>query len=213
MSSHPKKYFKYLRQQHLKSFFKHGDIRISTLHDFQSNEKYSHHILDEEEGVKSIHKLINWHGGPDDQPAFDRKFFSVGAQNVTIKNILVQEESKSQNVYIYSVSASFSIEIMKKMNPDYDACFVILDPDKFFQNIATKIQNRITECVFGACHYIERNLPYDERHNIHPAWIKDPVYSYQEEYRMIMSPKSSDIEPFNIKSEHATKFCKPYYIA
>ena len=131
---------------------------------------------------------------------------------MTIENMLVREQRRSPNCFIYSLSALFSTEIMKEMNPEYDACFIILKPDKFFHEIAKKLQNKISEWAFGPCHYIDRHLPPDKQHNIHPAWIKEPEYSYQEEYRMIMFPTMNEIEPFYIKSKYATKFCKAYYI-
>jgi hypothetical protein len=213
MPNVPRKFYKYMKQEHLRSFFRNGDIRIGTLHDFQSNEKHNYQILDSEEGIKSANKVINWSGGPDDQPAFDRKFFRVGADNVTIKNILLMEEIRSPNCFIFSVSASFSVEVMKKMNPGYDACIAILKPYEFFREIANNLQDKISKWAFGPCYYITRNLPHDKQHNIHPAWIKDPEYSYQEEYRMIMIPNIDEIQPLFIKTKYATKFCKPHYIA
>ena len=208
-----RKFYKYIKQEHLRSFFKNGNIRIGTLHDFQSKEIHNYQILDNEEGIKSANKVINWRGGPKDQPAFDRKFIRVSADNVTIKNVLVREEIKSPNFYIFSVSGSFSIEIMKKMNPEYDACIAILKLEQFFRAIAKKLQDKISKWIFGPCHYITRHLPHNEQHNIHPAWIKDPEYRYQDEYRMIMIPNSNEIQPLFIKSKYATRFCKPHYIA
>jgi hypothetical protein len=52
MPNVPKKFFKYLKQEHLRLFFKDGDMHIGTLYDFQKSEQHSYQILDKEEGGK-----------------------------------------------------------------------------------------------------------------------------------------------------------------
>lgn len=210
MASAPEIYYKYLKRKYLQKFFSTGEIRIGTLFDFQNEERHGSEIGDDEEGVKSANKVINWVGGPKDQPEFDKKFVDVRANNVTIENVLVREETRSENLYVFSVSGTFSLEIMKKMNPEFDACIAIKKPKRFLQAIEKKMKSKTVS--FGRCIYSNRHMPHDRQHQAHPGWLKDPKYEYQDEYRLLMTTELKDIEPISIYCRHATRFCSIQYL-
>ena len=214
MTSAPKIYYKYLKHEYLQKFFASGVIRIGTLFDFRNEEMHGTQIGDDEEGVKSANKVINWFGGPKDQPEFDKKFINVQEDYVRITNISVREETRSDNLYVFSVSGTFSLEIMKKMNPEYDACIAIEKPKRFFQAIAIRMKSRAHHSVFGRCVYSNRHMPHDQQHQAHPGWLKDPEYEYQDEYRLLMTTKLNEIEPINIYCKYAAKnYCSIKYMA
>lgn len=206
-------YYKYLRWEHLHSFFSTGEIRIGTMFDYQNLEKHGAEVGDDEEGITTASKVVNWAGGPGKQPEFDKKFINVQADDVTISNILLRETTRSNNLYIYSVSGSFSVQIMKKLNPKYDACIVINKPNAFFQTIIRKMRSKITESAFGHCVYQTRHMPHDQQIKIHPAWLKDPRHEHHEEFRLIMNTDLEKIEPLNIYCKDAVKYCSIIYIA
>jgi hypothetical protein len=207
------KYYKYIERQYLQKFFSLGEIRIGTLYDFQNTEKHGSEIGDHEEGVKSANKVINWTGGPESQPEFDRKFINVQAPNVRIENVLVRETTRSNNLFVYSVSGKYSLDIMKNMNPEYDACIEINSPRKFFQAIHRKMGETVTNSALGRCIYLDRHRPHDQQHEIHPVWLKEPRYEYQDEYRFVMETNIHDIKPLNIYCKNAARYCSVKYIA
>ena len=204
-------YFKYTKSKYLRNFFMQGEIRIGTLFDFQNMEKHGSEIGDNEEGEKSANKLINWHGDSHSQPKFDREFVDVRSENARVENVFACEITHSNNLFIFSVSGTYSLEVMRKMDRGYDACIAITNPKSFLITVAEKMDEMDAVCSFDRCVYLNRHVPQDHKHNIHPAWIKDPEYAYQDEYRLIMDVGEENIEPFTLSCKQLTKFCSIKY--
>lgn len=83
----------------------------------------------------------------------------------------------------------------------YNACVEIKNIKNFANEITSAFSGQVKFAGYFNCDYIGRKHHYTKVTS-HPAIIKDPRYSYQEEVRFIWEPKDTNsIEPvcFTIK--------------
>jgi hypothetical protein len=91
----------------------------------------------------------------------------------------------------------------------YNACVVIERPERFFAAVTHAIRHLGSlEGVFK-CQYQPRDVPYDQDQGIHPALLKDPAYSYQNEVRALWRPLKNAPRAQVIESRKAAKWCSP----
>ena len=95
----------------------------------------------------------------------------------------------------------------------YDACYEIIDPNKFTNAINKKFSSAITLTHTGVVYYtpspIHHKSPYA---NVNPAITKEYDYAWQNEHRMLWHSKLPSpeikLKYWDIEVPEAIQFCK-----
>jgi hypothetical protein len=180
-----------------------GTLRLGALSSYQNIEQLGAAVGDRFENTKTIYSADKQLKTSPDQLNWLEKerFFKVGP-NASVSNMFVWNNRISLKVpgealFAYCVSTEFDKNIMDKMStenieakkPPYDACVEIKDA-RGFVNVLTNI---LRECGFkyqdhGNCYYTGRLFQWSQPNDI-PIWqLKDAVYAYQKECRIVFTP-------------------------
>ena len=208
--------FKYLKQIHLEKFMAHGTIRIGTLLDYRQ-DVYGNMITDEDEGIKIAGGNVENMSKKEvaKHPVLSH-LFPDGAilKNCEFSNI----QATSENLYIYSTSASYSLEthIQWLREENYDACMVIHSPNLFINALSETIRNKATyQGSHKVIYHPNKSIDIDSLlHHLHPAILKPGKYfNDQNEIRAIWLPRRNDkTEPVIIDVPNAIAHCSVHRI-
>jgi len=207
--------YKYLPLQYANSLANSGVIQIGTLLGFRDEEKYGEEIGDKEEGAFTEFSLLNGKLKPEEMNEVQKA--AVGNSNgVTFTNCVAAVKRESPDLFIYSTSKVFSLDLMRTISKDYtekyDACVKITNPDKFFELISETIKDLAKYEVIHPCIYMQKHI-HHEKAKPHPALIKAKKYSYQDEYRTIWSPISGGkIGSKILTIPELAKYCEVFYV-
>jgi hypothetical protein len=206
--------FKYLPEIHARSMVENGEVRIGTLWSFQSTETHGDEIGDRREGVVESLLIKDYDPKRDKQPLPDLSNAGIKLGPGPFENCVIEfPQPRSvvmRNYYIYCVTKDYDPEMYEKFGNEYDTCVEILKPKTFFNTLIRTLRPRIENARVASCFYGDKKAIYDQGLEMHPARIKDPKYSYQNEARLFCKPADLEIEPFNIKNPDITKICKVF---
>lgn len=215
--------YKFSSIKYNEQLFKIGILRIGTLYDFR-NQEHKKGILDRDEGKKTIvHNVQNiditdsknlTKEEKDIKEAWEKQG-SIKIEEggrIIANNIISNKNINSKNYFIYCTSSS--LDARKKFREtEYDSCYEISSPTKFFNEI-TNMLNRITPVKFLGyhnVHYKERKEKYEKNgNNIPPFLIKELEYKGQFEIRAIWEPiyNGIEIKPILLSSYKLGKYMK-----
>lgn len=116
--------------------------------------------------------------------------------------IIVGGQLIEQMVDCYMFCTSFVADnaIMKRMNIEYDMCVEIHNPTEFFARVTSSLQQKINiqQTLLGEVTYITRTAHHTKQTEIHPAFLKDPRYNYQKEFRTLWITRDSLFPAFEL---------------
>ncbi len=204
--------YKYLPKQYAQSLTCDGNIKIGTLYDYRNTEEYGREIGDENEGISIEYSHDKEAKRGDNLNPLESTAFQVGPGMTLIGNY-IERKHVSPNLYLYCASSIYDIAILNRLNEDfpennYDACVKISNLKDVVEEISRALSGKALFAGCIPCSYRNRKFHYSESES-HPATIKDPEYSYQEEIRLIWEPKSGniDVRPVYLTIKSISKNC------
>lgn len=211
--------YKYVKREHLEAFFRSGSLKIGTLYEYRNEEELGKVIGDGEEG-SYVTELLSPHGREVDLACrspeanyFRQHILRPDQWDSKVKIVMeaganLIANTNSPNYYIYCVSSVFDEQAMHQFG--CDSCIEITNPEKFFKAISKVIRHK---GGFDGVHRITYGLKktdYLNPHQVHPALLKDPQYSYQSEVRAIWNPKKEPRGSLFVKVPKAIRYCREY---
>lgn len=206
-------FFKYAKKKYAFKMVRDGVFRIGTFSDFKNIERHGEEVGDKNEATLST--KMEGHVVDTNDPSsispVAKRILSMG--NFRAGQVIMHVETineRTNDCYIFSVSDVLDHGVMKRMNPDYDACIEILDINDFLNALTDCIKRtqNLDGLIARKCIYANREQTHSQQVDCHPAFVKPIRYSYQKEYRALWIPKVHKIEPIFITCQEAKKFCK-----
>jgi hypothetical protein len=204
--------YKLLKREYAEKAVKQGIFRIGTLYEYQDIEKHGSAKGDIDEGKKYIQNHpdeIYDYSQLGTVPDFVRKFINAkDGMHVKIEGILMREEIKSPDSYLYCVTHEISTKAMKLF--ESNSVLLINEPKRFFHALSSCLRKKVSirpGFIISDCVYMCRASHYKSPNPIHPAILKDPSYQYQKEVRVIWEPIKKPLSPIIINCKVAKKFC------
>jgi hypothetical protein len=124
-----------------------------------------------------------------------------GANGVALRNVGLRSELQVLDLYVFSFSLVASGELMHRMG--YDACFEISDVDEFLRQMPPPDGARLAG--WAAVNYQPREMHFEAAKRTNPALIKEPVFSYQQEFRAIWEPATRPIQAALVQAPDVAK--------
>jgi hypothetical protein len=202
--------FKYMKPKWADKLCATGLIRIGTLYDYRRTEHLAA-VADAGEGQDPM--VLSYTGvvpAAERQPGIIRQIFS-NAEGLQLDRVAFEAPRNSDDCYVLSVGLEYSDRTLAEFG---GACVRIRGFSKFAGLIHKAIwkhhRGGILEQAFGMCAYREKGREYSEHDfNIHPAWIKNQDYAWQNEARVLWRMKdASALIPLNLTIPRLAKHCK-----
>lgn len=211
-------WYKYLPLEYANGLVDKGKIKLGTLFEYKNEDLYGPDIGDKGEGTLTEWSRIDKENvTQSDLNRIEGKVFKVanGVKGVKL-NCLVAVSQKSSNLYVFSSSKVFNVELMRKLSADYhkkyDACVKITNPKKFIKVVSSAIKEIGKFETYEPCCYMHRTKHHSKMAP-HPVFIKEPRYQYQEEVRAVWSSiRKEGLQSQFLELPKLTKYCELYYI-
>lgn len=222
--------YKYTNSAYVQGMVDKGIFKIGTLYGYRNTEKHDTEIGDKTEGTavgKSY--VLSWTSGcPILKNEHAESFvqdggiaigsgqsisiegggsMTISSNEISMSNVGLSSTITVRDMYIFSLTTKFDEDVLKRFN--YDACIEITDLEKFIHAISKEIDGKLIDAQ--AVTYAEREMHYEEAKRINAAFVKEPHYSYQLEFRVAWLPNNSSIEPIIIESAEAANYIKLAY--
>ncbi|MFJ7787699.1 hypothetical protein [Pseudomonas sp. NPDC096925] len=209
-------FYRYSAKKYNDALLALGNVRIGTLHDFR-NEEHKKGIADVNEGKKTVSHIIKY-ANSDDGPSihFDaiEKFGAIGRNkdsSILLENVHLSRDFSFPDCYIHCASQLYSSETMAQFEGS-DSCVEIFDVLGFYNRLTETlgtvqpVRLHTVQKVF----YMEREERWDGKTwGVHPALIKEPVFSPQVEVRAIWIPVlAGNISPVVINDVGLIRYCR-----
>lgn len=212
--------FRYSANKYSKALLKMGSIRIGTLHDFRKSE-HKRGIADPQEGKKEVshhidHTVLNGGNSIHNRAAKEFRAISVGSgSSAVLENVVFSRRFNEPNCFVMCASKTNSKNVMKEFE-GADSCIEIVNQSLFFE-LLTKSLNSIIPVIFRGVYkvtYQNRKETWNEIDwGSHPALIKEPEFSVQDEVRAIWQPRrTAPIEPINLCAYKLGTLCREVII-
>ncbi|MCF5904251.1 MULTISPECIES: hypothetical protein [Aeromonas] len=182
--------FKFQEKDHARLMLENGNVHLSNISVFRDSSRFSGQILDEKEGIVTLHNSIatsvcdfyeqnNRHAYPE-------------AVEIAVSDVFVFCCTK----YFLSDSLTWAISEGKQ------SCILITDVGEYIRRISSYYESTLEWVEAQECQYIGRDFfatsatPYDPTNyfiqkNMNAAFVKPKEYAAQRELRLIWKPKSS----------------------
>lgn len=146
--------FKFLMSNYAEKMLNDGEIRLSNLYSFKSNN-FGGLIDDSTEGEVNIINLYDEYNGlAEDVECLILLMLGKGYKN--LKNITLQNDLKTPDALIYCTTAYlFSDSLSWAIEEGKESCIMITDPDAFFSLIHQHIKDGYKYYRYGSCLYIK----------------------------------------------------------
>jgi len=186
--------YKYTTREYAHRLKNMGTLRVGTLHDYQ-NAAHKPGIVDAFEGTKTLTHtatkpldiVVGQHGETKILDDFGFKYESGATFRAYGENVKIIRNQSTPNCFIYCVSDVLSKTVMSEFE-GADSCIEIADMQWFIEEL-TDILNSVHPVAFVEFNSVEytsrKSVWHPEYENMHPAWIKDPSYSKQREWRLM----------------------------
>ncbi|MCZ6836866.1 MAG: hypothetical protein O7G85_13905 [Planctomycetota bacterium] len=205
-------FYKYMERRYARQL-RAGRFLIGTLGDFRRKENYGDDIGDSGEGTKTIYSDDDMYADrPESIPEFTKSFVKLTGRGSSMVNCQFSKKIYSQDMFLFCGSCELDLEIMDRLSPEYNCVLKILRPIEFINVLAQAIHNvsplDLNNVYFGHCQYADRVIHYSQDTDVPPALIKDTKYAYQKELRFMLTPETDSINPIEVTSVEASKYCK-----
>lgn len=184
----PRRFYKYTKAEHVKSFIERGSFRVGTLVDY-SSEKYTTGTRDPYEGTKTLFRNVRdeeWDAS--NVPDIARGVIGFGKHGSgRIKGLTLEQVQVSENLFVFCVSTRFDETLIPEFE-GADACYEILAPGRFISDAIEAMRPfgdfvGVFECVYhGRRHEEGTNF-------LPPLLLKEPGQQHQQEVRIVWRPK------------------------
>lgn len=209
-------FYRYSGKKYNDALLALGNVRIGTLHDFR-REEHKKGIADPNEGKKTVNHVIKYANSNDGHSIhFDaiERFGAIRAgkgTNIILENVHLSREFNYPDCFLHCSSFEYSSKAMSQFD-GADSCVELFDVNGFY--------GRLTEAISSVCPvqlvvvqkvvYMERVEQWDgATWGVHPALIKEPIFSPQVEVRAIWQPRfTGAIEPVVINDVGLVRFCR-----
>ncbi|HHA1409439.1 TPA: hypothetical protein ACOEL2_002079 [Enterobacter hormaechei subsp. xiangfangensis] len=208
--------YKYIKKEHLDSFFSQGRVKIGSLYEYRNVEQYGNVIGDHMEGA--FETILDRSGPYDIDLSTDSIESLLFRQNLDIdrRDIKITVEAgasiafrqESPDFYIYCVTTDFNQNVMKEF--DCDCCIEIINPELFFKALSEKIRHKAQWQLASKIAYRSKYTSYTQPHKFHQVITKSPEYAYQNELRGIWKPKGEIKSPLIVDVPKAIGACRIY---
>lgn len=201
--------FKYMEAKYANELVNEGKLRIGTLRDYRSREKFCGGRLDEDEGTSSRSVTLNASCN-EDIPDF-AKFavqFAPGVKNGRISNFRVTQPWGVDNAYVFCVSKHYApAELLPDFAPA-DACVEIINPIEFYRALEDSMAEHGRSMGIHDCNYAGRKIEYPAP-AVDPFVAKDPRYAHQAEVRVGWQPREPLTSTFiDIVNPKLRNYCR-----
>ena len=204
--------FKYCRNDHMEAMFRFGTVRVGTLSDFRTQDKYGEHTADAKEGSKLMGGTIQNLNSENSKlyPGL-RGLIELGEGGVVGTLNVSSFESTVTDALIFSASREYSEETHKEwmLAEGYDACYRILSARLFFKALSEKLPGGYQFLGFSEVIYADEIDIATPLAGIHPALVKrNPRHIIQNEVRAIWAPVTDCLlSPIILSETRASLFC------
>lgn len=208
--------FRYSSKKYNDALLALGNVRIGTLHDFRRDE-HKKGIADVNEGKKKVSHHIpyaNSQEGDSIHITALKEFGVIDLQsgiNAVFDNCSMEQEFNHPDCFVHCASFQYSFQAMSQFE-GADSCVEIPDAVALYQRL-TQTLHSIVPVRFQTLtkvRYMERYEDWNGRDwGVHPALIKEPIFTPQVEVRAIWAPMfSGEISPIVINDIGLLQFCK-----
>jgi hypothetical protein len=201
--------FKYMEARWADELIMDGKLRIGTLLDYRSREKFNGGRLDEGEGTSSRFTSLDAHSN-EDIPEFARFAVHIppDAKNVHVIGLGVEQPYGMQDAYVFCVSKRYA---PKELLPDFapaDACVEIVNPPEFIATLQETMKEHGRLIGPDDCQYVGRRSEYPAP-LVPPFVAKDPRYAHQAEVRVGWVPHEPlELTFIDIVNPRLRNFCR-----
>lgn len=211
--------YKYLPLEFASGLTEKGVIKLGTLNDYKNEDYYGKDIGDKDEGsltewTRSNYKNVK----QSDLNKIETQIFNIpnGVKGVVIENCLSAVTQRAKNLYVFSASRVFNVELMRMISKDYhtkyDACIKIKNPDKFANTISDVFKDFGKFEALSPCFYISRTQYYGKPLPP-PVFIKEPRFQYQEEIRAVWNPINKEkIQSTILEIPELKNYCELFFV-
>lgn len=214
-----KPWYKYLPLKYANALTERGLIKIGTLFEYQKEDQYGKNIGDKGEGsLTEWSRISRENVTQKDLNRIERQVFKIGngVKGAALHNCLAAVTQNSRDLYIYSVSRVFNIELLRTLCEDYhekyDSCVRINNPEKFIKAVSDAFSDKGKFEATALCCYMSRTK-HHSKSVPHPVFIKEPHYQYQEEIRTVWSPVTEEtIQGEIIEIPNLSNYCELYFV-
>lgn len=211
--------YKYLPVEYAEGLVNKGTIKLGTLSDYQNQDHYGEDIGDKDEGSLTEWSRINCENVTNSAlNRIERQVINIpeGVKGVVLKDCLSAVTHKYSDLYVFSTSRAFNVQLMRTISRDYhkkyDACVRIHYPQEFISTVSNVFKETGKFEESSLCRYISR-MKHHSKSAPHPVFIKEPRYQYQEEVRAVWSPRSEKkVESSILEIPELSKYCELYYV-
>jgi len=211
--------YKYLPLEYATCLVESGKVKLGTLIDYQNEDQYGKDIGDKDEGsLTEWSRISRKNLTQNDLNRIERQTIRIadGLKGVELNDCLAAVAQKTKDLYIYSTSRVFNVELMRRLSKEYEkkynACVKINNPVSFLESISSVFKDKGKFEAHGLCCYMSR-IKHHSKASPHPVFIKDPHYQYQEEDRAIWSPINSEkIHSEILEIPELKKYCELFFV-
>lgn len=208
--------FRYSSKKYNDSLLALGNIRIGTLHDFRRTE-HKQGIADVNEGKKKVSHQIPYVDSKDGDSIHISALREFGVMdikpgtNAVFENCTAEQEFDHPDCFVHCTSFEYSFKAMSQFE-GADSCVEIPDVESFYTRLTHTLRSVVPVrfLTLTTVRYMERHEDWNGRNwGVHPALIKEPIFTPQVEVRAIWIPMSSGaISPIVINDIGLIPLCK-----
>ncbi len=204
--------FRYMKEDHLRTFRKEGILRLSRLSYYHQLEKLGKVIGDQFEGTSTVNLEVDRFEKTDTNtpPSAMRLLVGSMGTGAVVENCKVINTTITNNdLFCLCMSTVRS----KKLQDDFEAdgYFEIKKPDKFFKTVCKSIRG-LNSAHLVMCEYSGRIKSYNMCNHdddwLKYSYLKESEYSYQKEVRGLCEIHGVEDDHVFVKCFEATRFCK-----
>lgn len=209
-------FYRYSGERYNDALLALGNIRIGTLHDFR-REEHKKGIADPNEAKKTVSHVIKYANSDDGHSIhFDaiEKFGAIrggkGA-SIILENVHLSRDFNYPDCFVHCSSFEYSKVAMSQFD-GAESCVEIFDVNSFYYRLTETLSAvyPVRLLALERVVYMERVEQWDgATWGVHPALIKEPIFSPQVEVRAIWQPRlSGPIAPVVINDVGLIQFCR-----
>jgi hypothetical protein len=203
---------KYLKTEHAFAMVYDGAFRIGTFYDYKRYDQKFTDVADCQEGMFYFDTGESFSSG--DLPHTPAPMQQL-VERVITGDFHIQGSTTwgvdFGDCYVYSLTQDYcpDPEIMRRIDPSYDACVRITDAENFFKTLHACLNEAVgkpLDCGVDTCVYEPRRKHWKDERKYNPAFVKAPGFAYQMEVRAVWAAEGT-ISPLFLRDCRAKDFC------
>lgn len=201
--------YKFVKEEYMDSFFKTGDLRLGTLHNFRKIEEYGINRGDPSEGKNSVFQYVEHHDGGKDG-TFAGQFFGKG---IVVQNSTIIQHRDWPESYVFCSSRNFSEKLFFEWHAKEGttACYEIWHPLAFALAVQKVIAQRAYFSGLDNVKYVDGHIDgASEDFKIEAPFVKPLPYAWQDEFRWVWTHRhpAISVAAHNWEIPDARQFCR-----